>query len=48
MLLLICFLVLSFVKLSTDMHKIIICLLISADSNFLIPLHMWWAPLTAV
>ncbi|KAI1241544.1 hypothetical protein IHE44_0005019 [Lamprotornis superbus] len=31
MLLLICFLVLRFVKLSTDMHKINICLLISAD-----------------
>lgn len=34
MLLLICFLVLSFVKLSTDMHKINICRLISADSNW--------------
>lgn len=33
MLLLICFLVLSFVKLSTDMHKINI--LISADSSWL-------------
>lgn len=34
MLLLICFLVLSFVKLSTDTHKINIWLFISADSSW--------------